>query len=317
MPIAPDWFHKLQEFTDRWKRKSLAREYLGDEYIGDNPFPHFVLTERANSWDDVLAWFSEFPISWCFRGQRESEWSLLTSLDRAVRRDYSSDVDGIRTTGYLHLDREVEGLNRLAKFRKYTSRYVLDPPADGDLASWLALMQHFGTATRFLDWTMSPFVAAFFAFEEEASGDSKSSAIWGLDLKWLERRGRELLGAESFAFSSKADRESLAKWENGLIAECREATIIKVNPLVINERMAAQQSILLCKLFHQAFFSQTLMRMMIHEIPPQPVVRKLEVHTSNRTEFLTRLRSMNIHKAALFPDAQVMNGVPEVFHEAV
>lgn len=209
MPVPPDWFHRLREFIDQWKRKSLAREYLGDEYIGDNPFPHFVLTERANSWDEVLTWFNEVSVAWCFRGQRESEWSLLTSLDRAVRRNHSSDVDGIHTTGYYHLDREVEGLNRLAEFREHYSRYVLDPSADGDLGSWLALMQHYGTATRFLDWTMSPFVAAFFALEEEAREDSKHSAIWALDLKWLEKSGRDLLGAERFEFASNADRKSV------------------------------------------------------------------------------------------------------------
>jgi len=72
--------------------------------------------------------------------------------------------------------------------------------------------------------------------------------------------------------------------------------------------MAAQQGVLRCKLFHQAFFSQTLMRMMIHETPTRPVIRRLEVHASNGTEFLARLRAMNIHKDALFSDMEIVNG---------
>jgi FRG domain len=78
-----------------------------------------------------------------------------------------------------------------------------------DLASWLALMQHYGTPTRFLDWTMSPFIAAYFAFEDEACGLSKRSAIWAINLNWLEQTGRELLGAYE-----APDRDSGATAEN-------------------------------------------------------------------------------------------------------
>jgi len=66
--------------------------------------------------------------------------------------------------------------------------------------------------------------------------------------------------------------------------------------------MVAQQGLSLCKLFHAATFNQVLMRMMIRIAPPQvPVVRKLEVGSSLRIEFLKRLRTMNIHRASLFP----------------
>jgi len=34
---------------------------------------------------------------------REVEWSLLTSLDRGVRREFSSETDGFLTTGHYNL----------------------------------------------------------------------------------------------------------------------------------------------------------------------------------------------------------------------
>lgn len=81
MPVPSDWANKLRDFVDEWKRNPRA-----EEYIGDNPLYNFVLAEPAASWDDFLNWVKELQGPWCFRGQREAAWSLLTTLDRAVKR---------------------------------------------------------------------------------------------------------------------------------------------------------------------------------------------------------------------------------------
>ena len=298
MPVPLDWSLKLRQFVDEWKRNPRA-----ERYIGDAPFGNFVLTEQANSWRDLLAWSNELRDLCCFRGQREAAWSLLTSLDRAVRRDFLSDSpDGSRVTGYYHLNREDEGRRNLVRFREHVDRYTSNAPSGDDLGSWFALMQHYGTPTRFLDWSRSPFVAAYFALEEELRGERNRSAIWAIDMDWLERRGRELVPAAILG-SRGDDDVDRARWENSLLETSCEPIIVRINPLETNHRMVAQQGILLCKLFHEAFFSQTLMRMMIHpETIVQPVVRKLEIDTAHRTEFLRNLRAMNIHKASLFPE---------------
>jgi len=72
--------------------RRMEAEPRAEQYIGDAPFPNFVLTEVANCWQDFLDWSSELQGSWCYRGQRESCWSLLTSLDRAVRRNISKTL---------------------------------------------------------------------------------------------------------------------------------------------------------------------------------------------------------------------------------
>lgn len=209
--------------------------------MGDNPFPRFVLTERAESWGGFIEWLNELQGSWCFRGQREAEWSLSTSLDRDVRRKFS-DPDG-NTTGYYHLDREQETRKKLEEFQKHLSRHKLvSMPAD--LGSCFALMQHSGTPTRFLDWTRSPFVAAYFAFEQRAK--SQCSAIWAINMDWLETRSRELLPAELLESAGDHDK-ARTRWENELIEECHEPVIIRVTPSETNTRMAAQQGVLLSK----------------------------------------------------------------------
>ena len=89
---------------------------------------------------------------------------------------------------------------------------------------------------------------------------------------------------------------------NGLLDESKKPLIVQIDPSQANERMFAQQGFFLWKLFEDTpFFDQILISMLIHPILDRPVIRKLEIHESLRMSFLESLRSMNIHRASLFP----------------
>ncbi|MBI4332038.1 MAG: FRG domain-containing protein [Chloroflexi bacterium] len=106
---------------------------------------------------------------WLFRGQSDAGWKLESSLDRLFR----STEDVIVTSGgqrrFARKRHERELLNT---FKSQAHLYLDALPAEKEYLEWLSLMQHFGTPTRLLDMTFSPYVAEFFALE---SGSSECS----------------------------------------------------------------------------------------------------------------------------------------------
>jgi hypothetical protein len=55
-------------------------------------------------------------------------------------------------------------------------------------------MQHFGAPTRLLDWSYSPFVAAFYSLEEL----SENSCVWEIDYKMLRTSNIKNAGIDLF-----------------------------------------------------------------------------------------------------------------------
>jgi hypothetical protein len=53
----------------------------------------------------------------------------------------------------------------------------VQPPEPDDDFQWLALMQHHGAPTRLIDFTWSPYVAAFFALERTLT----DGVVWAMN----------------------------------------------------------------------------------------------------------------------------------------
>ncbi|MGH9607462.1 MAG: FRG domain-containing protein [Terracidiphilus sp.] len=314
MPVPADWSQKQNTALAEYK-KSQDSFGIGPWY--DELFSKLIWAETATSWRDFLDWVGELQGPWCFRGQRESAWTLRTSLDRAVRVSHEnvkvSTPDGryYLSSGSYHLDRRAVENESLFRFQQQAHQFIPHTPPVDDKASWLALMQHHGVPTRLLDWTSSPYVALYFAIEKaprEKNDEKKKakegkaneekddgcSAVWAMDLHWLETKKQKFLESK--------DPKGRTAHLNDLLDQCDRPLIVKIDPPQGNERMSAQQGFFLWKLYEETpFFDQILISMMIDPIQERPVIRKLKIGMDLRIGFLESLRSMNIHSGSLFP----------------
>ena len=217
-----------------------------------SPRSHSFLRGREveieiGSWPELVAQFAAARTGgWVFRGQANYSWPLFPSLARRFQ------------TAMVPSSRWEDAENSSIGFFKHRASAQLDrPPADDDLLAWLALMQHYRAPTRLLDWSGSPFVAAYFAFA--SARKDQDAVLWALHAYHcrvyatsvrFEPGPFDHLGLRASAsggpvLAADVGRPRRARENDQIRSTIRERSFwpLPALPFDIDHRMAAQQAV--------------------------------------------------------------------------
>jgi FRG domain len=215
--------------------------------------------------------------SWAFRGQADQAWPLFSSLSRFYK-DFK-----------VHREAWPQQESRILRIFKRKSHLFLEHiPDESDSFQWLAFMQHHGAPTRLLDFTWSPYVAAFFALERA----TKNAAVWALFPPALSNKAIRTIRA-----SQKIEKDEIGPWvegnyEKNFLHNKNNIAVIG-EPLTMNRRLIAQSG---------TFVMPGVLHRPVEEIVPGKAIKKFVLVTEKlRKETMHELYMMNIGNATLFP----------------
>jgi hypothetical protein len=238
---------------------------------------------QLNTWNDYKSFVDELSENWVFRGQALADWGLQNAIER---------------TDFIRLHKDIEA-NFLAEFQRGARNYLNRDQIPEHLIEWLALMQHHGAPTRLLDFTKSPFIAAYFAYEISDGKPGRFVSVWAINIHFLKMKAIEKLSehyAEHLKNSPTIINEELFE---KIFFDNSCSIVFPVEPFRMNRRYSLQQSHFVSTgnaaepFMHQLEF--------LGEDMKQAVI-KIEMPANNKSHALRYLQKMNLNRASLFPD---------------
>src|SRR5262245_16940682 len=228
----------------------------------------------VETWEDYLTLVSDHPLrEWAFRGQRDATWRLWPTISRELGNR------GVKSRFWTAQEHRI-----IRIFQRKALHFLDKVPEVVDTPQWMALIQHHGGPTRLLDFTWSPYVAAFFALESSVS----DSAVWAVNAPKL---GTYAYGP---TFPARSRPPSPATVLRTVGMRGRDAVAIG-EPYFKNRRVVAQSG---------TFAFPSDITRPVDEILSNKsgVVTKLVLRAKLRKRALRELYRMNITYATLFPD---------------
>jgi hypothetical protein len=233
------------------------RAYVVDAVRSWGSFMEIV--ERYSLKQDLFSW----------RGQSDSSWRLESKLSR-------DRPEMVQNPGWTSL--HLSGFKHAALGRQF------DLAPEESENRWWAVGRHAGLATPLLDWSMSPYVAAFFAFWNEGrKPTSKMCSVFCLNWRVLDSVGASRKAAEPNDYKALSD------------------CLVLVHPHAHDNPPMTRQS----GVFTRLYPPRTDLIAWVSEVWGSRVDRLLvryDMPLSQRDVALRSLRRMNVHPASLFPD---------------
>lgn len=239
----------------------------------------------CGTWDEFISEVRKirFAGGRLFRGHRDPSWKLSSvwerSLDRMRGGDQSRDVRKIFAEGAYEIIRD----GYLGRFRDLSVGLPGFQSSGLTENDWWAIGRHHGLTTPLLDWTKSPYVAAFFAFFDYV--DYLNPGF---------KTGMHSSGGITFG------TESVALWELVIVEQTQVENEFEIfaSRVDLAHRQKSQQGVFtrLTHNVHLDIEAYLKSRNLGH------LLANYEISGQAMGQALSDLNLMNINPATLFPD---------------
>ncbi len=207
-----------------------------------------------------------------FRGQGNATWKLSTTLERYTNKPFEG------RTYYRTMLRVVNAVESFTA-KAWSLSHEYKDSEEGLQAplgyEFMIYLRHHGFPSPLLDWTRSPYVAAFFAFREKPENSDDSVAVFSYLEYFGEAKGWSSQDPTVFALGPNVTTHSRHHTQ-----QCEYTICTK----------KFDESSLYCN--HEEAFAQGERN--------QDILTKYVIPRSERGKFLERLDSMNINAYSLF-----------------
>ncbi|MDR3601749.1 MAG: FRG domain-containing protein [Desulfosporosinus sp.] len=230
-----------------------------------------VITADLSSWEEFSKMVTGRVLNtgnYIWRGQRSADWLLESTFDRMLKKFDNND-----------------SLRNLKSFKIGTKgRAGLNPENTESDDDWWATGLHYGQVTPLLEWTISPFIAAYFAFCKDGNQQERR-AIYAF--------------AQSVALviNKELKIKNLGTSEDDLFVKY-------VNPSFDDNSSLAKQSGLFTKAPTGVDIERWVRGNFSVVSKAKVILLKLTLPSAERTTFLKALNRMNINKLTLFPSCR-------------
>lgn len=240
---------------------------MSERWVEQRTEDGFVVTVTLSKFRYFVDYVTEKLLGprYIYRGHRRMDWRLESTFDRQLAKDLP-----------LSVARNLAG-KHLKTFKESSLGRRGDRPPKLNDDHWWALGQHFGLATPLLDWTRSPFIAAYFAFHEEDESTGKR-VVFALSLPGISSLGRIL------------EKNGLAKEVVKIITPQMDG-----NPRLISQQGLFTKLPLGCEL-------ESWSRGILPNATGNDMLIRMEIPSTEREEALQLLDAMNISHFTLYPD---------------
>lgn len=223
---------------------------------------------------------------WIFRGILKCH-PLKTTLER-VCENWSVDLAELPFVEF-ELIREI---------KRKAFGLGIPLPHEYDDMWWVSLMQHQGGPTRLLDFTYSPFVAAYFAFEQLFNNpDQNDAAVWAIQHKFTTLGANQVKDIADLENVRRSEIKSMDFLFNTKLK--KNPSVLQLTGYYLHDRITAQQGIFLCPTDISVSFAENFRSVSGYQ--DKDLVRRFILPREIMRSAVVELQKMNITAHSLFP----------------